>query len=83
MILVFFPNIVFDEFQAANSVSSDYEKISGLFEDLDLYLSRLKILENWVPPVLELKAALAEVLTSILVLCAISTKYIKMKRVGK
>ncbi|TGO07453.1 hypothetical protein BTUL_0275g00150 [Botrytis tulipae] len=68
---------------AVNSVSSDYEKIAGLFEDLNLYLNRLKILESSVPPVPELKVALIEVLTSVLVLCAISTKYIKMKRIVK
>jgi hypothetical protein len=66
-----------------NSVSADYDKITGLFEDLALYLSQLKILENWVPPVPELKVAIIEVLASVLVLCAISAKYIKMKRIGE
>lgn len=46
-------------------------------------MHRLKILEGLVPPVPELKVALIEVLTSILILCAISAKYIKMKRIGK
>ncbi|TAQ84511.1 hypothetical protein B7494_g7175 [Chlorociboria aeruginascens] len=69
--------------KAANSVSADYDKIVGFFEDLDLYLNRLKILEKWVPPVPELEVALTEVLTSVLVLCAICAKYIKMKRIVK
>jgi len=63
-------------------VSADYDKIAGFFEDLDLYLSRLKILEKWVPPVPELKVALAQVLTSVLVLCGICAKYVLMKRFG-
>lgn len=66
-----------------NSVSADYDKISGFFEDLDLYLHRLKILEKWVPPIPELEVALTEVLKSVLVLCGICAKYIKMKRIGK
>ncbi len=64
-------------------MSADYDKIAGLFEDLDLYLHRLKILEKWVPPVPELEVALTEVLTSVLVLCGICSKYIKMKRLGE
>ena len=63
-------------------MSADYDKIAGFFEDLDLYLSRLKILEKWVPPVPELVEALAQVLTSVLVLCGICAKYVKMKRLG-
>lgn len=66
-----------------NSVSADYDKITGLFKDLALYLSQLKILQNWVPPVSELKVAIIEALASVLVLCAISAKYIKMKRIGE
>ncbi|KAF4627731.1 hypothetical protein G7Y89_g10420 [Cudoniella acicularis] len=69
--------------KAVNSVSADYDRIAGLFEDLDLYLSRLKILEKWVPPVLELEVALTEVLVSVLILCGICAKYIKMKRIVK
>ena len=83
MILVFLDSMVLNKSQAANSVSADYDKIAGLFEDLDLYLNRLKILEKWVPPVPELEVALTEVLTSVLVLCGICAKYIKMKRLGK
>ena len=81
--LVFLDSIILNKSQAANSVSADYDKIAGLFEDLDLYLSRLKILEKWVPPVPELEVALTEVLTSVLVLCGICAKYIKMKRLGE
>ena len=63
-------------------MSADYDKIAGFFEDLDLYLNRLKILEKWVPPIPELEVALAQVLTSVLVLCGICAKYVKMKRLG-
>ena len=63
-------------------MSADYDKITRFFEDLDLYLNRLKILENWIPPVAELKVAIARVLTSVLVLCGICVKYVKMKRFG-
>lgn len=63
-------------------MSADYDKIAGFFEELDLYLNRLKILEKWVPPVPELEVALAQVLTSVLVLCGICAKYVKMKRFG-
>jgi len=64
-------------------VSADYDKIHGLFEDLDMYLNRLKILERRVAPMPELQVALTEVLTSVLILCGICAKYIKMKRIGK
>ena len=50
---------------------------------LILYLSRLKILEGWVPHVPELEAALTEVLKSVLILCGICAKYIKKNRIGK
>ena len=63
-------------------MSADYDKLTGFFEDLDLYLSRLKILEKWIPPIAELEIALVQVLTSVLVLCGICAKYIKMKRLG-
>lgn len=72
-----------NEPQTANAVSADYDKIVGFFEDLDLYLNRLKILENWISPVPELGVALAQVLSSVLVLCGICEKYVKMKRLGK
>ena len=65
-----------------NAVSADYDKIVGFFEDLDLYLNRLKILEKWVPSVPELEVTLAQVLTSVLVLCGICAKYVKTKRLG-
>ncbi len=63
-------------------MSADYNNIVKFFEDLDLYLNRLKILEKSIPPVAELKLALAEVLRSVLVLCGICAKYVKMKRFG-
>ena len=63
-------------------MSADYDKIGGFFEDLDLYLNRIKILEKSVPLVPELKVALAQVLTSVLILCGICAKYVKMKRLG-
>lgn len=69
--------------QSAKAVSADYDKIVGFFEDLDVYLNRLKILEKKVPLVPELVAALARVLTSLLVLCGFCAKYVKMKRLGK
>ncbi|KAL8949471.1 MAG: hypothetical protein Q9222_004419 [Ikaeria aurantiellina] len=68
---------------SVNAVSADYDKVAGFFEDLDLYLNRLKILQEWVPPVPELQKAVAEVLASVLVLSGISAKYIKMNRIVK
>ncbi|PGH05438.1 hypothetical protein GX51_02962 [Blastomyces parvus] len=67
----------------ANSVSADYDKVVAFFEDLDLYLHRLKILNNDVSHIPQLGAAIAEVLTSVLMLCGICTKYIKMNRIVK
>lgn len=63
-------------------MSADYDKIVEFFEDVDSYLNRLKILEKWVLPVPELKMALTDVLASVLVLCDIYTKYVKIKRFG-
>lgn len=74
--------MIFNKSQTANKVSADYDKIVEVFEDLDLYLSRLKILEKQVRTVPELDVALAQVLASVLVLCGICAKYVKMKRLG-
>ena len=68
--------------QTVNSVSADYDKVAGFFEDLDLYLSRLKILEGRIPLIPQLELALVEVLTSVFILCGICAKYMKMKRIG-
>lgn len=73
-----------DEEQTAKSVSTDYEKIADFFEDLDLYLKRLKVFEgHQIASIPEVGFALAEVLASVFVLCGICTKYTKMRRVGK
>lgn len=71
-----------NDIQITNSVSADYDKLTAFFEELGSYLHRLKILEHDLPPFHELKMALAEVLTSVLVLCGISTKYSKKNRIG-
>lgn len=63
-------------------MSADYDKIAGFFEDLDMYLHRLKALEEYVSRLPEVELALTNVFTSVLVLCGISAKYIKMKRIG-
>ncbi|KAK5309727.1 hypothetical protein LTR70_010039 [Exophiala xenobiotica] len=63
----------------ANNVSADYDTIAGFFEDLDLYLKRLKIPENRVPSIPELVEAITGVLTSVLVLCGICAKQIKTR----
>ncbi|KAL8659991.1 MAG: hypothetical protein Q9226_000154 [Calogaya cf. arnoldii] len=70
------------KFQSANAVSADYDKIAGFFEDIDMYLHRLKILEEWVPGVPELELALTKVFTSVLALCGISAKFVKVNRMG-
>jgi uncharacterized membrane protein YphA (DoxX/SURF4 family) len=75
-------SLVVDAFQVANAVSAGYDKITGFFEDLRSYLNQLKTLELDIPPVPELKVAIMEVLTSVLVLCGICAKYLKMKRIG-
>ena len=64
-------------------MTADYNKIATFFEDLDHYLHRLKILETGMPNTLELEVAVAEVLKSVLILCGICAKMIKMKRFGK
>ncbi|KAH7480071.1 hypothetical protein FOMA001_g7651 [Fusarium oxysporum f. sp. matthiolae] len=70
-------------YAVSKSVSADYDKLESFFEDLKSYLTRLSVLENNIPAVPELKAALTEVLISILVLCAICTRYMKTKRISK
>ena len=64
-------------------MSSDYDKIASLFEDLQSYLVRLKVLEGKVPPSPELVAIITEILASVLVLLGFFTKYIQTKRTGK
>ncbi|PWY70288.1 hypothetical protein BO94DRAFT_268794 [Aspergillus sclerotioniger CBS 115572] len=66
--------------KTAKSVSSDYDTLNDFFKDLDQYLSQLKILEGSIPPMPELHAALARVLTSVLVLCGVSVKYTRQNR---
>lgn len=63
-------------------MSADYDKITDFFEDLNMYLSQLKVLEGDIPPIPELKIAVMEVLSSVLVLCGICAKYVKTKRIG-
>ena len=63
-------------------MSADYDKISEIFEDLSEYLNRLKILEHQAPLIPELEEVLTEVFTSVLILCGICAKYVKMKRIG-
>ena len=69
MIPVLLYRMIRNKSQTANNVSADYDKIVEVFEDLDLYLNRLKILEKRVRTVPELDVALAQVLASVLVLC--------------
>ncbi|EEP77938.1 predicted protein [Uncinocarpus reesii 1704] len=79
---VFPPGVVI--FTASvNIVSADYDKVVEFFEDVNFYLNTLKVLETKVPPIKELKNAITEVLTSVLMLCGIFAKYVKMKRFAK
>lgn len=63
-------------------MSADYDQIIEFFEDLYLYLNRLKILEKQVRRIPELEEALARVLKYVLILCGICAKYVKMNRLG-
>ncbi|PLB46084.1 hypothetical protein P170DRAFT_259882 [Aspergillus steynii IBT 23096] len=67
----------------ANAVSADYDKLTEFFEDLDAYLGRVKVLESRMSLIPELQNALAEVLSSVLILCGISARYIKTRRIGE
>ena len=55
-----------------------------MFEDLDAYLHRLKVLEGNVPlsGMPELQGVLVEVFVAVLGLCALGTRYVKMNRFG-
>ncbi|KAL4802472.1 hypothetical protein BDV18DRAFT_62038 [Aspergillus unguis] len=64
-----------------NSVSADYDKIEEFFDELYRYLTRLKVLETYVPPIPELRHTIAGILTSILILCGISAKYVRKGRI--
>jgi hypothetical protein len=66
--------VILTESYTAYSVSADYDKIAGFFEDLNSYLSRLKILERHILPSSGLEVAISEVLVSVLVLCGICAK---------
>jgi len=72
-----------DDAQSANIVSADYDRVAGLFEDLVSCLEGFKLLEGRIPPIPELKLALARVLTSVLVLCGICAKCGKTSRFSK
>ena len=64
------------------SVSADYDKLAEFFDDVQRYLSRLKVLEGLkLDP--ELEKAVTEVLASVLVLCGVCSKYMKMPRMSK
>ncbi|KAK3686838.1 hypothetical protein LTR37_019429 [Vermiconidia calcicola] len=66
----------------ANAVSAGYDKIARLFRELDLYLNQLKILEKRITPFPDLRLAVTEVLTSMLVLLGFCTKAIRTSRVS-
>ncbi|KAH0522614.1 hypothetical protein TsFJ059_006437 [Trichoderma semiorbis] len=69
--------------KTANTVSADYDKISGFFEDLKYYLQQLQVIDATVQLIPQLKVALTEVFESVLILCGICTKYSKTKRIIK
>ncbi|KAJ5302288.1 hypothetical protein N7508_007151 [Penicillium antarcticum] len=69
--------------KTANSVSADFDKVAEFFGDVESYLKRLKTIEEKIPPVPELEFVLSEVLTSVLILCGICTKYTKKRRFAK
>ncbi len=64
----------------ATEVRADYEKVKEFFEKLGSYLKSLKILEGHVPEIDELREALMKVMSCLLVICGISTKFIKDDR---
>ena len=64
-------------------MSADYDRIEEFFEHLNSYLCRLKIWESKLPPIPQLKEVIAEILTSVLLLCGICTKYMKTTRMGE
>lgn len=73
-----------DEYQTANSISADYDKLEAFFREMDHYLHQLKIYEReelvMIP---ELEEAQLEVLVSVLVLFGVGAKYAKTGRFCK
>ncbi|KAH9882828.1 hypothetical protein J1614_000194 [Plenodomus biglobosus] len=67
----------------ASVVSADFDRIEEFFQDLSSYLTQLKVWEHNLPCIPELEEVITEVFTSVLVLCGICTKYVKMKRFVK
>jgi hypothetical protein len=63
-------------------VSADLDRIEEFFQDLSSYLTRLRVWEHGLPCIPELDEVITEVFTSVLVLCGICTRYVKMKRLG-
>ena len=74
--------MIVDKSQTASTVSADFDRIIEFFEDLNIYLNRLKVLERQVRRIPELEVTLAGVLKYVLVLCGICAKYVKMNRIG-
>lgn len=66
--------------QVATDARADYERVEEFFSKLGSYLRSLKILEGHVPNIDELREALMRVMSCLLVICGISTKYIKDQR---
>ncbi|KAG9388103.1 Goodbye multi-domain protein [Pyrenophora tritici-repentis] len=64
----------------AKAVSADFDRLEEFFEELSSYLTRLKVWESEIPQITELEEVMTEVFTSVLVLCGICTKYVRMRR---
>lgn len=75
--------VVLMRLQTANTVSADYDKIEGFFEDLESYLQKLKILETHVSVLPELTESIMKVFSAILVLCGICAKQASTRRYGE
>ncbi|KAF7454353.1 Goodbye domain containing protein [Pyrenophora tritici-repentis] len=67
----------------AKAVSADFDRLEEFFEELSSYLTRLKVWESEIPQITELEEVMTEVFTSVLVLCGICTKYVRMRRLVK
>lgn len=66
--------------QTANSVSADYDLLVNFFDELRLFLERLKIVDGRIPDSKDIRRCLVDILVLILKIIGLSVKTMKKGR---
>ena len=72
--------ITIHELQTANSVSADYDLLVSFFDELRLFLERLKVIDGHIPNSKDIRRCLVDILVLILKIMGLSVKAMKKGR---